>query len=241
MKKTVILLTLLLASLFSYCQTNGVVAVYSNPLGGEYNGIKYADFPDGSNNSRNALKHKNLVGSLYINDAFLNANLSGVEGVSGDALLRYDAYNDQMEVKVEGKTKYLKKIVGLLIEIKDQKKRYQVFNLKIKKEEKGSFFGVLSKGEKISLLSKESIRFYREVHPSTGYEEYKPPTLKRAEDKLYIGFKNYSTIEIPKKKKDILKLFSSNSKEIENYTKSNNLSFKKKDDLIKIFEYYSSL
>ncbi|MDO9039331.1 MAG: hypothetical protein Q7U59_13390, partial [Lutibacter sp.] len=87
----------------------------------------------------------------------------------------------------------------------------------------------------------EKIKFYEEVKAKTGYDKYKPPTLKRVEDEFYIGYKNSSAKELPSKKKDILSLFASKANEMESYVNENKLGFKSEEDLIKIFSYYHTL
>lgn len=184
------------------------------------------------------LRSKNLVGSSYVDDNFQPAKLSADETIYS---MRFDAYQDEMEVEKDGKSFYLKKDYNYTATFLNQNKTYRVYNYDDKNVMKDGFFVVLYSGDNISLLLKEKIKFYEEVEAKTGYEKYQPPKLKRESDQFYIGYKNYTTKEFPKKKKDIIKLFSSKSNEIESYAKKNKLGFKNSEDLIKIFTYYNSL
>jgi hypothetical protein len=184
------------------------------------------------------LRSKNLVGSSYIDDAFLPVRLSTDETIYS---MRYDAYQDEMEVEKDGNTYYLKKDYNYTATFINSDKIYKVYNYEEKDILKTGFFVVLYSGNIVSLLSKEKIKFYEEVEAKTGYEKYQPPKLKRESDQLFIGYKNNTAKEFPNKKKDIIKMFSGKSNEIESYAKKNKLGFKKQEDLIKIFKYYNSL
>ncbi|MHB1148174.1 MAG: hypothetical protein ACYC01_11355 [Lutibacter sp.] len=184
------------------------------------------------------LRSKELVGSIYINENFLPAKLSNSQE---QYLIRYNAYQDEMEVEKNGNSYHLSKNLNYSINFEGINKTYQVYNYLEKKETVPGFFVVLYNGDNISLLIKEKIKFYEEVKAKTGYDKYKPPTLKRVADEFYIGYKNSSAKELPSKKKDILDLFTSKANEIESYMNENKLGFKNKEDLIKIFSYYHTL
>lgn len=184
------------------------------------------------------LRSKELVGSIYINDNFLPAKLSDSQN---NYLIRYDAYQDEMEVEKDGNSYHLSKNLNYTINFEGINKTYQVYNYLGKKETVPGFFVVLYSGDNISLLIKEKIKFYEEVKAKTGYDKYKPPTLKRVDDEIYIGYKNSSAKELPSKKNDILSLFASKANEMESYVNENKLGFKSEEDLIKIFSYYHTL
>lgn len=179
-----------------------------------------------------------LVGSIYVNEEFLLAKLSNRED---QYLMRYNAYQDEMEFKKSGNTFNLSKNLNYIINFQGINKTYQVYNYIENKETVPGFFVVLFSGDNISFLIKEKIKFYEEVKTKTSYDKYKPPTLKRLDDKFYIGYKKSVAIELPRKEKDVLDLFGSKSAEIESYAKTNKLGFKNKEDLIQLFRYYDSL
>ena len=183
-------------------------------------------------------RNKDLVGSNYIDENFLSAKLNIDEIIYS---MRYDAYQDEMEIEKDGNTFYLRKGFNYQITFLDKNKIYQVYNYQENEKLNNGFFVVLYNGDKVSLLLQEKIKFYEEKQAKTGYDKYEPPKLKREKDKMFIGYKNNASKELPKKKKDILKLFSSKSKIMELFAKENKLGFKKPEDLVKIFSYYNSL
>jgi len=181
---------------------------------------------------------KNLVGSSYIDKNFHAAKISVDSTIYS---IRFDAYQDEMEIEKDNHKFYLRKDFNYTATFLGTNKVYQVYNYEDKDQDRTGFFVVLFNGDKVSLLMKERIMFFEEVIAKSGYDKYQPPTLKRVKDKLYIGYKNNETKELPKKKNEILKLFSNKSKNIESFAKENKLGFKNKKDLIIIFTYYHTL
>ena len=181
---------------------------------------------------------KDLVGSSYIDKTFHSAKIS-VDGTIYS--IRFDAYRDEMEIEKDNHKFYWRKAFNYTATFLGTNKVYQVYNYEDKDQVRTGFFVVLFNGDKVSLLMKERIKFFEEVIAKSGYDKYQPPTLKRVKDELYIGYKNNETKELPKKKNEILKLFSNKSKNVESFAKENKLGFKNKKDLIKIFAYYHTL
>jgi hypothetical protein len=184
------------------------------------------------------LRSKDIVGSSYIEEDFLPAKITNNDKVFS---IRYNVYQDEMEMEKDGAPYYLPKSFGYTVSFINSNKLYQVYSLNSNEKVEPSFFLVLSVGDKITLLAKERIRLNDAVKPKSGYDKYKPPTLEQIKNKFYIGYANYSTAELPSKKKEFLKLFSSDSSTIEKFVKENKLGIKKQEDLIKIFDYYNTL
>lgn len=180
------------------------------------------------------LQSKDSTG--YINDLFLPAKVNNSKKIFN---IRYNAYKDQMEIEENDAIYFLPKNIGFTINFLNIGKVYQVFRDSLKN--KKSYFVLLFKGNKLSLLLKERIDIQTRFVARKGYVGYLPPTFKHIKGKLYVGYKNNTSQELPKKKKDILKFFSSKSKEIELFAKNNNYRFKKQKDLIELFKFYNSL
>lgn len=178
-------------------------------------------------------------GSSYVVEEFSPVRLSNDEKIY---LMRYNAFKDEMEINKDDKLYFLPKVMDYTVTFINNNKVYQIFTDTDKdSSNKDGFFVVLFKGDNISLLLKEKIIISTKVDPILGYDQKNPPKLKRLKDELYIGYKNNTIREFPRRKKDILKLFSTKSNEIKSYAKKNNLNLKNKKDLIKIFAYYDSL
>jgi len=185
-------------------------------------------------NSNLNLKPSEIEGSMYITSDFVPARFME-DGVVYS--VRYNAYTDEFEIRDKDVTKYLPKISAYDIVLANTGKKYQVF----KYNNKPMFFVVVSEGDNVNLLLKETVKFNKEVKAKSSYDQRKPPHFSRENDVLYIGYKNLNAELFPKKKKEILKLFGEKSTEVEKYAKKNKFSFKKTADLIEIFEFYNTL
>ncbi|MCF6168873.1 hypothetical protein [Lutibacter sp.] len=172
----------------------------------------------------------------YINDIFLPARINNSKKTFN---IRYNTYKDEMEIEENDAIYFLPKNVGFTINFQNINKVYQVFRDSLKN--KKSYFVLLFKGNKLSLLLKEKIDVQTRFIARKGYVGYLPPTFKHLKGKLYVGYKNNTSQRLPRKKKDILKLFSYKSKEVELFAKKNNYRFKKQKDLIELFKFYNSL
>lgn len=183
------------------------------------------------------LRAEGLNGTSYIQSDFLPAN---VEKYDSLLFLRYNAFQDEMEIKKD-KTYFIPKKIGLSVIFKGTNFTYKIFSFESKGKIKLGFLKVLQEGPRMSLLLQEKIIFVEEVKPKTGYEEYEAPRLKRIKDKLFYSEKNNVALEIPKKKKDILNIFSNNLVEIKSFVNKNRLNVKNQKNIIKIIEYYNTL
>jgi len=181
---------------------------------------------------------KDLVGTSYIVEDFLPAKLAGNNTIYS---MRFNAYQDEMEVSKDGEEYSLQKKINFPVTFISDNKTYEVYNYLDNKTEKLGFFIVLFKNENIALLLKEKIKYIPEIKAKTGYDKYQPPSLVRSKDILYLGYKNNTTTELPKNKKEFYILFAKNSENIKKYVKDKNLSIKDVEDLIKIFEFYNTL
>ncbi len=146
-----------------------------------------------------------------------------------------------MEIKRNGQDYSLPKTFDYSITFLNDQKIYRVFEYMDNNIPTKGFFIVVYSNHKVSLLVKERIVLMDEVKPNTGYQKYKPPTLKREKDKLYVAYKNNTTTELPSKKKDFYSLFSSNNTNIEDFVNTKKLNIKDTEDLIQIFEFYNTL
>ncbi|TJY34696.1 hypothetical protein [Pontimicrobium aquaticum] len=183
------------------------------------------------------LRDEVLEGTSYIQNEFLLAN---IENYDKPVFLKYNAFQDQMEI-IRDKIYFIPKKIGLSITFKETNFTYKVFSFEVKNNNNLVFLKVLQDGLRIVLLLQEKIIFVEETKPKTGYKEYEAPRLKRIKDKLFYSKENNIALEMPKNKKDILSIFSNNLLEVKSFVKTNKLNIKNKKDLIKVVEYYNTL
>lgn len=186
------------------------------------------------------IKHNDVTsgdyeGSPYLVDDYQPAKISITERIYS---VRYNAFEDRMEILSKGVAKALPLMDNLTIEFINQNKVYKVFT---NKKGKQGYFVVLYVGNKASLLSKETIEFKEAVKPQSGYDKYKPPMFKRGKDQHYLGYANGTTSMLSGKKKEFYTVFGESADEIKKYVKSEKLNIRDSNDLIGIFKYYDSL
>lgn len=174
-------------------------------------------------------------GSPYLEKNYSPAKIAASENLYS---VKYNAYTDQMEVILNGDVKALLPNSNSTVEFVNEHKVYKVF--RDPKGEKG-YFVVLFEGKKSSLLVKESIKFYKEIQPKSGYDEYEPAQFKREENRFYMGLNDASSRFLSNKKKDFYATFGEFSEAIKKFVKSEKLNLKNQSDLIIVFSYYDQL
>lgn len=176
-----------------------------------------------------------IKGDSYIVDDFRPAKLAKDKKTF---FVRYNAYKDEMEIQRGNDAYYLSRFYDLPITFIGTNEVYKMFDYD--KGKKTGYFLLLNEGDKISLLLKQTIKFYEAHKAKTGYGKSEPKRLEREDDVLYYSNKENIAVKLPKKKKDILGLLDSKEKDIESYIKQNDLNLKKKEDLVKLFSFYNS-
>ena len=183
----------------------------------------------------NNVNYGNFEGSPYIQENYEPAKISVADRIYS---LRYNAFEDRMEMLSDGVEKALPMLDNLTIKFINLKKVYKIF-----KDPKGKqgYFVLVYVGEKGSLVTKESVVFQEEANPQSGYDQYKPAMFKREKDQFYWAEENGTTSVLSSKKKEFYAMFGRHSYAVKNYVKKNKLNIKKEEDLVQLFVYFDSL
>ena len=99
---------------------------------------------------------------------------------------------------------------------------------------------MLLKSEKVKLFIRHKKILRSAKKAQSSYEKDMPAKFITNESFFY-QIDDKEILVLPRKKQDVLKLFSEKSNDIQNYAKKNRLSFKDKEDLIQLFKYYNTL
>ncbi|MDU8886617.1 hypothetical protein RXV94_10635 [Yeosuana sp. MJ-SS3] len=182
-------------------------------------------------------------GTPYINEKFAPAVISASE--NNIFYVRYNAVNDEIEVKGERNSAYAlnKYRRDITIQLIAQKKTYQNF-MYVDSDNNQTFgyFVHLSNPEaNIKLLKKEVVKFFDEKVQVTGYDTPQDAKYKRLADKYFIKKGKENAIVIPNSKKEFAKLFPDHEKEVLAYLKSEKIKLKKEESLTQLFGYLNSL
>lgn len=174
-----------------------------------------------------------MLGEWYMGTVFLN------NGDSLKGLVAYSFQADLIQVKSAQRqfTFSSMQITGFVLTIDSTVKRYRVYNYHNKDGfEVPVLFEELVVNDVFKVLVREEVAYQnRSTITSQGFV----PDIE-----IYYSYflmKGTSIIHFEDTKRDVLALFTSHNKEVEQYAKQNKLRFYNRYDLKFIFEYYYSL
>lgn len=172
-------------------------------------------------------------GSMYFYEQF---SALKVGDKLQDFLVRYNAYEDRMELQAGDKIyEYFPNINDKEFQIINLNKTYiyLTYFLDETRSENG-YLVILQKGEKYTLYKKEKIKLQEGRISQTGYDKTVPDKYIPIKNEFYIGIKDDKVIKIPKSKKDFVKLFEGKEKDVLDMIDSGKYSLKEEIDLKKL-------
>ncbi len=182
---------------------------------------------------------ENIVkGSIYLFEDWDTSSVIEVD--SRKSLLKSVNYNilaDQFQFKVSEDSIFVfdNTIIG---QIKLNNRKFKQFYFGL--DEGDKFCEVLFEGKNSSLIKRHGVKFDQAQPNPLMLKDITDKYVKTA--KYYLIDNDSKTITSVKlKKKSLAAIFKGKSSDIELYVKNNKLSFKKENDLKKIFKYYNSL
>lgn len=91
-----------------------------------------------------------------------------------------------------------------------------------------------------NLLKKEKVIFKYAVKEKNAFIPSSPPKFFRLKDTYFFSFKG-KILEIPNRKKDFLKLFSTKQNKLQQFIGSKKLKINKEEDLLQIISFYNKI
>jgi hypothetical protein len=185
--------------------------------------------------SKVVLSENDIQGSPYLKDEFTPGDIITKDDIIyKNVPLRYNIYNDDIEFEMS-KGAYL--AISNPKKMKEIRIDEDVFVYAIKRKKKGEQYGyykLVEDGE-IQLLSRYNIVF-KEATNTTGYKAAEPPKFNRNANSFYVKLGTKEPQQLGKKK-EIEKVFGSESKEILSYIKKTKLNIRKEQDLVKLVQH----
>jgi hypothetical protein len=184
------------------------------------------------------------LGSNYI---YENWNLGSVAMMSSKAIkdvpLKYDLYQNYLEISTESGTKVLYseniRYFEWLNTIAQKELYYNVAEFNLLENELDGFFEIMVEGELILASNKEvqyvSPHYNQALDAGNAQGRY-----ITTESFFYIG-RHKSARKLPKKKKDFYLIFGQNAQAIQKFMKATKFGIKHREDLTKIFLYHNTL
>lgn len=226
MKKSILLLTGIV-SLFSFQAISQQVALIPERTFSRDMGMNTAEREE----------NPNIEGSRYIYESYQLAKLSTHPDILFN--VRYNAYNDDIEVQGANNTSYaLNKYSGTIIVTMLTGENYINSKYVDNKENiKTGFFEVLNTSGDFFLLKKQTIFVKEKEIAKTTYHKDKPAKYVKSSDEYYVKINDLTANKIPKKNKEFANLFPQEKETILSFIKSEKIKLKKEEDLIKVFKH----
>lgn len=182
---------------------------------------------------------KEIEGSPYLNEEFQKGVVyTGTNKRYDGILLRYNAFNDQIEFKND-KDQVLavsNPESVYFIELGGDKIVYRPYILN--KRMKYGFFLVLGEGDMSLFVKKTTI--LQQAVPSKGYQDAEPTQFVEKPDTYYLAEKGKAA-KVIMNKKELPGLFPDKSKEVAAFIKKHKVKYNKPEKLIALVQYYNSL
>ena len=187
--------------------------------------------------NRNDLS-KDIDGSPFFFKDFINGTVFMADGKSYKGNIRYDAYNDEFQLKIN------EEIVGLLktenSRVLLNNENYFLYNYLENGEETTGYFIELTKPSGgIKLLLHKRKKFVEAVKAQNTYAQDKPAAFKE-EINYYIVVKEKLDL-INLSKKSILKFLGDKKNSIDNYISEHKFKLKSEREFIDLINYYNSI
>ncbi|MEL6917237.1 MAG: hypothetical protein AAFO99_05845 [Bacteroidota bacterium] len=186
-------------------------------------------------------EYDNAEGSRYLNEEFVLAKINSISKVQP---VRFNLIENSIEIRKEdGTIMSLSQSYDYTIKLVDgSKKEYETKRFKNENGDiKTSFFEKIHATENYALYFKERIRYIPKKPAKSSYDQEVPAKFVKGISKFYMAFsksESQELIEIPRRKKDFLKTFMDKDGTMEKFLKKEKLKFDKKEDLVKLLDFY---
>lgn len=179
----------------------------------------------------------NVQGSPYANEEFVIGKVFVNDQAPYSGILRYNAYQDGIEMKTEKGIITLLKRDYLRAEIAG--KLYLIENYINNGAIRKTYFVEVSKG-KARLLLKQGKKFVEERQATSSYSKDQPAKFED-ETSYYIITEGKPAIETRLRTKDVLAALPEHNKEVAAFVKKNKLKMKTEEEVMQVLAYYNSL
>ena len=184
---------------------------------------------------------KDVEGSPYI---FKNFVLSEIVGVKTKMMLRYNAYDDVIEVEKAPNEIYTvsKDPLYHTFLMNHNQFKLRLVNLETNSSEPSYLylFELLSKNN-LNLLRRDKIDFTEGRIPRTSFELGNKPKFTSVKFSYYLETKDKKVVAFPDSKAKLLLMYPQQESEIKKYIKDNSLSLSREKDLIILTQFLSTL
>lgn len=187
------------------------------------------------NESQNTVDLKSIKGSPYENDEFLMGRaMSDNLNISNPYFMRYNIYNDVIEIKDKERSVEMSKSSDVYALINDREYHYESYSDESGKLNKG-YFILLYKGEQLALYARKTQRYKDVVKAKTSYHQDVPAAFVDSKD--YTMKKEGQMEFLSRNKKELTRQFPSLEAKLKGYIKTNRINLNDDADMIRLFAY----
>ncbi len=189
------------------------------------------------------LESLNYTGSPYVNESYLAGEIYHNNKLIADNIpLRYNALMDEMEFKPSFETPDTESSALLKspeIDVRIGSKVY-IFVPYQGGIEKGGYFEVLLRGERVDLFKKYNKRYTPEQKATTSLTRDTPARFSD-NPVYYIVLHDGRFVELSSRTRNFSKAFVGKEREINDFIKSKKLDIKDENHILQIVNYYNTL
>jgi len=179
-----------------------------------------------------------IEGSPYENETFVFGKaISEKMNISSPYLMRYNIYNDVIEVKNEDQLNELLRSFDLYVIISNKEYHYAEYSDESDMIKKG-YFILLYGGANIELFSRKTQKYKGSVPTKNSFQPKQPATF--VDYKSFYMKKEDGFLAIPTKKKELISQFPGIETDLKKFMKDNKISLSSEDDIIELFAYIDS-
>lgn len=179
------------------------------------------------------------MGTQYFNETFSPAKVDNSNEV---VLVRYNAYSNEMELKINDQINVLQVKENQTIALVNGKATYQYLPYVNENNVEGQgYLMVISNTPGFKIYRREKVELIPEQQPMGGYDKYKPAQYKKLDPEYYVQIGDGKIVYTKAKKKDFIKLIDGKEKEISSFIKENKINTSDEGDLSRLGSYIGTI
>ena len=178
----------------------------------------------------------NVIGSPYLNEEFVVGTVTIKDAESYQTYLRYNAFNDELEMRNGNTTSAVMKRDYITVRIGSDV--FSVHSYAYDDGIKNGYFNALNEGKAV-LLRRRQVNLREGQAATSSYSKDKPPRFEMQES-YYMSINGETAQLVKLNKKGVLGAFGDNSS-LNSFVKKNKIKLKSEAEVLKLLEYYNSL
>jgi len=177
-------------------------------------------------------------GSPYENETFVFGKaISEKRDISSPYLMRYNIYNDVIEVKDKDQLSGLLRSFDLYVTLSNKEYHFAEYFNESNTIKKG-YFILLYRGTNIELFLRKTQKYKEAVPPKNSFQPKQPAEFVDYE--AFYMKQEGALLEIPTNKKELTGQFPEIEADLKKFMKANKISLKSENDVIELFTYIDS-